>query len=193
MKNKRSLLILFSLLCLIQLLIPGIIVYKQEEILTHGKEYKFLLAPIDPSDPFRGKYITLSYKSNRYRVYGAERKKWKKGGQVYVRINVKRYYGFACIESISKTKPNSENSDDYFKAEIRHIINKKESNILILNFPFDRYYMNEFKAEKAENIYREMQLNDTENNNMYGVINIKNGKTSLKSIILNGKPIETQL
>jgi uncharacterized membrane-anchored protein len=58
---KKTILPLFALTCLAQWFVPAQMIYDQEQVLREGKTYHFKTAPIDPSDPFRGKYITLSF------------------------------------------------------------------------------------------------------------------------------------
>ena len=75
MKNKNIIIILFLLVALAQLFVPAQMIYNQEDILDTGKLVKFQCEPIDPNDPFRGKYITLNFKENRIKVKNF--KNWK--------------------------------------------------------------------------------------------------------------------
>ena len=62
MNNKRNLILLLLLVCL-QLFVPAKMIYDHEAILNKGKVFKFKTAPVDPSDPIRGKYITLQFEA----------------------------------------------------------------------------------------------------------------------------------
>ena len=53
--------ILFGLGMFFLLAYPTYLIYEQENILASGTIYKFPLAPVDPYDAFRGKYLALSY------------------------------------------------------------------------------------------------------------------------------------
>ena len=60
-------------------------------------------------------------------------------------------------------------------------------NRLTVDFPFDRYYMEESKAIEAERTYRESQL-DT-NQVAYALVSIKDGESVLKDVLIDGVPI----
>ncbi|MBD3630845.1 GDYXXLXY domain-containing protein [Cyclobacterium sp.] len=59
MANKKIVLPVFVLIALLQLYLPAKMILDREDILHKGKEYKFKTQPIDPNDPFRGKFIAL--------------------------------------------------------------------------------------------------------------------------------------
>lgn len=42
-----------------QLLLPGYLVYRHYSTLSQGESFKFEVAPYDPYDPFRGRYVAL--------------------------------------------------------------------------------------------------------------------------------------
>ena len=60
MKTKYTLL-LFALVAIAQAFVPLKMIYDSEKIQHEGTVYKFRTQPIDPTDPFRGKYITLKF------------------------------------------------------------------------------------------------------------------------------------
>ena len=60
MKTKY-IFILFVIVALIQLFVPAQVILQQESVLETGNVYRFKTQPVDPNDPFRGKYITLNY------------------------------------------------------------------------------------------------------------------------------------
>ena len=61
---KKMIMVLFAVMCLAQWIVPGKMVYDSENTIAEGTLYKFKTAPIDPSDPMRGKYITLKFQEN---------------------------------------------------------------------------------------------------------------------------------
>ena len=61
MDTKKIIFPAFILLVLVQLFVPANMILEQEDILKNGTPYKFKTAPIDPYDPFRGKYVWLGY------------------------------------------------------------------------------------------------------------------------------------
>lgn len=178
MNNKKILIPVFILVALAQLFVPAKMILDREDILDTGKEYKFKTSPIDPYDPFRGKYITLRFDDNTFEIQNDE--EWNSGETVYVLLTSDSD-GFAKIESVSKEK--IANSPDFVKAKVDWV-NGLELNI---DYPFDRYYMEESKALEAEQEYRASQI-DT-NQVTYALVSIKDGDAVLKDVLLDGVPI----
>jgi uncharacterized membrane-anchored protein len=73
---------LFIAMCLLQWLVPAKVIYDSENLLREGIQYRFRTLPIDPSDPFRGKYITLNFEANSITL--RDRADWKAGEVVFV-------------------------------------------------------------------------------------------------------------
>jgi len=67
-RNKIILLVLFLIMVAAQIYVPASMVGFNEDIVQNGKEILLEVAPIDPNDPFRGKYITLNFKYNEVDV-----------------------------------------------------------------------------------------------------------------------------
>ncbi|MCK0148172.1 GDYXXLXY domain-containing protein [Arenibacter sp. F26102] len=181
MTNKKILLFVFILVALVQLYTPAKMIIDREDILHRGKEYKFKTEPIDPSDPFRGKYITLRYKEDTIEIKNEA--EWLRGESIYVSLTSDNE-GYAKIRSVSKEKRT--NNQDFLKTKVSYVTDNG-SNKLTIDYPFDRYYMEESKAYDAELTYRESQL-DT-NQIAYALVQIKDGEAVLKDVLINGVPI----
>jgi uncharacterized membrane-anchored protein len=180
--NKRNLVIIaFVAVALLQLYVPAQMVAGQEDILITGKEFRFRSAPVDPNDPFRGKFITLRYDANKFRI--EDDSNWKYHDRVYVSISADKD-GFVKIDAVSKTRP--EDGSDFVKAEVSYIVQGEHE--LNIDYPFDRYYMTETKAPEAENIYRESEADTSQV--AYGLVAIKNGEAVLKDVMINDTPIK---
>lgn len=178
MKNKKILLFAFLLVVIAQILIPSKMIYDQEVILDKGTVFKFETAPIDPNDPFRGKYITLHYKANTFEVLNGD--DWEKNENVFV-ILTEDVNGFAKIQSLSKVKPLE--SVDFVHAKINKSLFTKKNKIIV-DYPFNRFYMKETKARNAENVYREASKNNKKN--AYALVYILDGKTVLDDVVIDG-------
>ena len=159
MMGKKIRITGFVLLALVQLLIPARMIWEQEHILKKGTEYKFKTAPVYPNDPFRGKYITLSYEASSFNV--ANEMDWEYGQTIYVVLTTDQK-GFAKIASITSEVP--------------------------IGYPFDRFYMEESKAQPAEITYRNSQRDTT--TTTYALVRVKNGKAVLKDVLIDGVPIK---
>lgn len=180
--DKKYTLLAFGLLAIVQLYAPAKMILDREVILDEGKAFKFVTAPIDPSDPFRGKYVALSFKDNNYIV--ANDSLWKSGETVYVTF--KDSLGFAKINAVLKDKP--QGTTDYLKTTINYVLSYQKPYRLDINFPFNRFYMEESKAPKAEKAYAETSSDSTKH--AYAIVHIKEGDAVLKDVILDGIPIK---
>ncbi|MGK0379950.1 MAG: putative membrane-anchored protein [Patiriisocius sp.] len=181
MISKKILLSVFILVALAQLFVPAKMILDREDILETGTEYKFKTEPIDPNDPFRGKYINLNYKEDAIEIQNEM--EWLRGETIYVFLTTDNQ-GFAKIQSVSKENPNNEQA--YLKTKVDYVTSNG-SNKLTLYLPFDRYYMEESKAYDAELAYRESQV-DT-NKVAYALVIIKEGEAVLKDVFIDGVSI----
>lgn len=179
--NKKIAIPAFFIMVLAQLYFPAQIIFNSEKIYREGKEFLFRTAPIDPTDPFRGKYIVLSFEETSARVSNAV--DWNYGDPVYVNLGTNER-GFATIQSLSKDKP--EKSEDYVKAYVSYVSGDSAAHVTI-RYPFDRFYMEESKAYGAEIIYNE-SLRDTAQVT-YALVAVKNGNAVVKDVVINGVPV----
>ena len=181
MHNLKILLPVFILMALVQIFVPAKMILDREDVLQTGVAYKFRTAPIDPNDPFRGKYVALNFSDNTFEMDSDQ--KWESGQPIFVMLE-NDPSGFAKIQGVSQEKPS--NDVDFLKANVSFISGEK-NQILNIYYPFDRYYMEESKAEKAEEIYFESQI-DT-NQVAYALVHIKNGQAVLKDVMINDTSI----
>lgn len=179
---KKILVVAFPLMCLAQWFIPGKMIYDQEATLNHGTVYKFKTQPIDPTDPFRGSYITLNFESSI--VVVDDSKEWRRGEEVFVTLK-NNSGGFAQIDSISRTIPQGR---DYFAAEIEYVSDYETPYTVRLTLPFQRFYLEESKAPEAERLYWEALQNDS-SQVAYAVVSIQNGNAALKDVMINDRSI----
>ncbi|WP_396601961.1 GDYXXLXY domain-containing protein [Algibacter sp. R77976] len=168
--------ILFIVIALAQLFVPAQMIFNQEAIIETGTVYKFKTQPVDPSDPFRGKYITLNFEQNTFVTTDSI---WKRKDKVYVYFETDSL-GFAKVNQVSKAPLSVMN--DFIVADVSWY-NKREQ-ILNFNLPFNRYYMEETKAYDAEVAVRDSQR-DSLPNNTYALVFIKNGEAVLNDVIIN--------
>ena len=180
MNSKKIIILAFILVTLVQIYVPAKIILDRAIVLRSGKEFKFKTAPIDPSDPFRGKYINLNFNENTVEIQNKEN--WTNGETVFVLLATDSN-GFAKIRSVSKVKPLD--NQDFLKAKVDFII--YDGSKLSIEYPFERFYMEESKAYDAELTYNRT-LRDT-SQLTYALVNIKNGESVLKDVMINGIPI----
>lgn len=173
--------ILFIVVAVAQLFVPAQMIFNQESIIKTGTAYKFKTRPIDPSDPFRGKYITLNYEQNSFVTTDSI---WERQDRVYLYLETDSL-GFAAINQVSKTPLNTEK--DYVVGNVSWY--NKRGQELYFNLPFNRYYMKETKAYSAEVAVRNNQR-DTIPNTTYALVYIKNGEAVLNDVIINAISIK---
>lgn len=181
MKTKY-IFILFIVVAFVQLAIPAQMIFKQEAVLENGVAYKFKTRPIDPSDPFRGKYITLDFDINSFKTKDSL---WERNEDILVYLATDSL-GYAKIDTISRSiLPN--NSKDYVKAKAYWYSNYSKS--VSIRFPFDKYYMKETKAYNAELAVRDRQL-DSLPNNTHALVYVNEGEAVLEDVIIDDMSIK---
>ena len=180
MKSKY-LFIIFVVIAVLQLFAPANMIYNQEHILKTGTLYKFKTQPIDPNDPFRGKYVTLSYELNSAKSRDST---LQKDDKILVYLE-KDNSGYAQVKAVSKTK--IENEKDFIEVKVDWY--NPYTNDVGFSLPFNRYYMQEFKAKPAENIYRKYNSVLDTINQTYALVSVKNGDAVLKEVYINDRPL----
>lgn len=177
--NKSIYITLLFLLFAVQLFVPAQMIYQQEDALDTGTAYKFKTQPIDPTDPFRGKFIILNYDMDSFET---EEDGWYDyNGNIFVYLKTDTE-GFATVKTVSKTLLDS--SDDYVIAESKY----NNSKTVNFDLPFNRFYMNENKAYDAEISVRKAQRDTTKT--CYGLVFVKEGTAVLENVFIDNKPIQ---
>lgn len=180
MNTKQISIIALIILALIQIYVPLQMILTKENVLRKGEEYKFKTIPVDPNDPFRGKYITLRYEQDMVDIYDTD--KWSKDDVVYAWFESDNQ-GYAKIENVSKNQP--VHVDFYIKTKVENVYANR--NKMRIEYPFNRFYMEESKAKAAEDVYRKYASDSSKTT--YAVVNIKDGEAVLKDVCIDGVPI----
>ena len=186
MKDKHYEILLLIIVMGIQLYIPGKMIYDNQRLMNIGREFRFLTTPRDPYDVIRGKYINLNYRNSVFKTDTTL--KWQRGESVYVLL-IKGENGYATIGSITREPPLS--THDYVKAELMYSLREGDSVKIGINYPFNRYYMDEAKATAAEDVYMDA-IRDT-SQLTYAVVLVKDGSAILKDVMIGKKPIDEKI
>ena len=183
--KKAALLLLFATF-LLQWIVPAKMIWEQERLYETGITYKIRTVPVDPNDPFRGKYITLRYDISNYTISDVSHlEPIQVNKQIYVQLE-EEGEGFAKISHLSDSPPNSKN---YLIARIQRFFRETDNTYHFrLSYPFETYFMEESKALKAEQLYRDALRNSDKKT--YGVVNISRGKAVLKDVQVDGISIK---
>ncbi len=190
MKKLWWLILLFGVMAAAQWYVPVRMITGSNRILKEGTPMKFRCAPVDPNDPFRGKYIVLQFEIDQYETDSSNR--FKTGQQVYIELK-EDSLGFARIDSIKNAPPPS--GKIYLKANIEYInrygANNKDKYEINFDLPFRRFYLEESKAPKAEDLYRKEPFDTA--GFTYGLVYLLNGEARIKDVIIRDTSILDRL
>lgn len=176
---KYFIIILFVVTIIAQWFVPISMIVGQENVLSDGKVFKFKTEPIDPSDPFRGKYIILRFSGTTFKTNSSQH--FQPAEEVFVEV-AEDEEGFARIHSVTREKPN--HTQNYFKAKVGYPISDTQVEI---EYPFDRFYLEESKAPEAERAYWEANRDTSQV--AYALVALKNGNAALKDVMVNDKSV----
>ena len=178
---KKLIIPVFIALAFIQWWVPARMIIRNETVLKKGVPYKFLTEPVDPADPFRGKYISLNFKADEFIFPGKH--EFTTGQEVFIALT-KDDSGYAKITWLSDKEPAS--GSEYVKAIISYVDydNRKKVHIA---YPFDKYYMEEYSAPRAEIVYR--KSNREIKNRTYALVKILKGDAVMEDVLINDTSI----
>jgi uncharacterized membrane-anchored protein len=177
--QKTLIIVAFVVLCGAQWFIPLKTIVDQETILSEGRLFKLQTEPIDPSDPFRGKYIILNFAERE--VILTDPQAWYGHEYMYITLADSAGYG-----RISRASLYEQEGDDCLRVRISYIDSGTPSRAVI-EYPFERFYLEESKASPAEQVYWESQSDSTKH--VYATIRVHNGRAALENVMINDRPI----
>jgi uncharacterized membrane-anchored protein len=175
----------FLLMVLIQWVVPGQMILQKEMVLHKGTSYKFRTAPVDPIDPFIGRYIILNFSEQSYDLPRGQKLDQDKPVFVTFKPNTS---GFAEIDKITVTEPER---NDYLRTHISRIEEENDRLSVIINYPFTRFYMEESKAPEAEIIYG-AGITDSLSK-VYALVSLYKGDAAIKNVYINATTITDML
>ncbi len=178
---NKFIVFLFGVMCIGQWVVPGMMIYNSETVIADGKVFKFKTEPIDPSDPFRGKYITLQFEAD-YMLF-EDSVRLQPGQKIFVEFNDDSL-GYATPVAIHEIEPETEH---YLQTRVDYVTNFRDNHRVQFDLPFDRFYLQESKASRAEELYREAQRDTTQV--AYALVTIGLGQAVIKDVIINDQPV----
>ncbi len=176
MFNKKIVIILFVLAAIIQLSVIAYTTFNKELLLSNGIEIKMKLTPVDPVDPFRGRFVSLNFDNTTINV--KNKKDWTPSEICYAVLE-KDDEGYYQLDNISKTEPSNEKV--FVKSYITFSGNKDDNKISV-RYPFSRYYMEESKAVNVEKILNELGQDSSKS---YIILKYKDGDVIVKDLIID--------
>ena len=181
--NKTWILPALLVLALVQLAVPIGMIVRRELTLREGKAFRFRTAPVDPYDAFRGKYVALAIEPQSVAVKESE--KYVRGQPAYA-VLAPGTNGFATVVRVEPRRPAV---GDYIAVRAEYDV--WAGGQLRLRWPFDRYYLNERDAPRAEQAYREHSRGGARD--AYVQVRVKNGFAVLEELYVGGKPVAEAL
>jgi len=181
MKAGKLILIVFVCVALAQLYVPAKMIRDNENILSTGTEFKFKTEPVDPSDPLRGKYIRLNFSLREFSP--KQKEVFEPGEKVYLSLG-KDSAGYASITHIAHNKPETA---DCISAKVTFASEYEGEYKVYFTLPFTQFYMEESKAEAAEQLSRQLQSDSSATT--CALVAVKNGQAVIKDVLINNKSI----
>ena len=182
--KKKWLVGLFAGLALIQLGVPASLIVNREVVLRTGRQFKFKVAPIDPYDAFRGRYVDLGFDRNE--APNPPRTSYKQGQKVYALL-AEDADGFAFFTGLSTARPAG---DSYLRTRIAFIRWQRDQTIgdmVHLQLPFDRYYTEEKAAPAVERAIPRSRAEGVKE--AYITVRVEAGQAVLEELYVEGESV----
>lgn len=179
--------LLLTLLILAQLAVLASMIRGKERILRDGEAFRFKTRPIDPADPFQGRYVALGFEDDHIPPIGLS------GGlryrePIYAALETGGD-GFARFTGWSRERPAAGAflRTRYLGASTRwDPATQQMTNVAFrIEIPFDRFYMDEAKAPRAEQAVRDA----TRSTNCWATVRILNGKAVVEDVFAQGQSL----
>lgn len=162
---------------------------EREWTLRKGEVFRFETAPVDPADILRGRYVALAFRANQVALgHGPA---VAEGDKVFALLG-KDDRGFARFTGVAHASPAPDMA--YIECRVRFV---DRGTTAMLELPFDRFYMNEKMAPKAEEIYRARNRWRTDeqgaDSETWASVRVRKGLATLENLYIDGKPVQQLL
>jgi uncharacterized membrane-anchored protein len=178
----------FGITATVQLAVPLSMISRREAVLRAGSEHRFQTRPVDPYDAFRGRYVALGFEHHSVAVTNADG--MERGRRVYVSLETDAA-GFSRPAGIAFSRPMS---GDYLKTRVEYVSGTSGEGIgtnVIVQMPFDRFYMNEEDAPATEAAFNTASRRDGAKP-AYARVRILNGMAVLEDLVVEDTPVRVK-
>ncbi len=169
---------LFAVLAVAQISVPVYMIWHRETTLHDGRQFRFQTAPVDPYDAFRGRYVALQMAQNSAPITGDEKFAFNQKVIAHLEEDDK---GFARIVKVTSEQPAGD-------AHVQCRVSTITDSLVFLQFPFDRYYMDEEAAPAAEAAYFAYSRREVQD--VYVTVRVKDGFAVVEELYIAGMPIK---
>ncbi len=185
---KRWSLLILAVVIAIQFAVTASLIAKHERVLRQGELHRFKTRPIDPADPFQGRYVRLAYEQDYVPGTKEHEPEPRRKERVYVSLSTDTN-GFSRLAGWSRTRPDAGTflklQYQYPKREWNRDTRTSTYKGLAFKLPFNRFYMEESKAPRAE---KEV-LTATRNTNCWATVRILDGVGLVENVYVSGQSI----
>lgn len=175
----RVRLALYAIVCLAQLGAAGFAIARHERTLATGERFLFRVAPVDPEDPFRGRYLQLGFLAARL-----EREAPAGGYERVYAVLERDADGFARFGALSAEAPVGR---PYLATRVAWTGPSR----IQLDLPFARYYEEESIARAADKALAEYAR--TGGAGAHVAVRVLDGHAVLEELYLGGVPLRERL
>jgi uncharacterized membrane-anchored protein len=186
-------------LSLVQLGAASWSIVRYERILASGTPFKIRTEPIDPADPFRGRYVAVRPAIVVAKPIAPELERLLQsspagdGVKTYVTLAADPD-GFARVADVVRERPATGGYLEIDGVSPNHAPRADkpgefEVTGYTISFSFNRYYMNEAAAPMAEAKYAEASRRNAEARAWLNV-RVKDGTAVIEGLVIDGVPIE---
>jgi hypothetical protein len=174
----------FGVACVAQWAVPLASIRAREEVLERGAVVRVAVMAPDPFDPLRGRYLRVNPKESEL-VLAPEVSHLTAGKKVWVQIE-KGSDGLHHLGGLTEKRPDA---GDYLPMILRRAWNRSsDSGDKSLKFrvewPVDRFYVNEILAPKADEWLRE---NTRGKKTVVADLRLLNGTAVITDLELDGR------
>jgi uncharacterized membrane-anchored protein len=139
MKSRSVLWVVFAATCAAQLAFARGSLWRGETTLRSGAVYRFLTAPVDPVDPFRGRYVRLAFQPALVPVAGGA--ELSAGDTAYVELGVDEE-GFGELVRAHGSPPAADH--------LALAVHGASESLVTVQLPFERFYAEEGRAMQID-------------------------------------------
>jgi uncharacterized membrane-anchored protein len=174
----------FGLLCVVQLGVIGVQIWSYERILKEGEVYYFNVLPLDPYDAFRGRYVTLRFENaTKGPTHDGELRKNASKAYAILEHNENN-------DSVKEVRFSKPHESHFLEVNVYKSTTQKTdaSNLVYFSLPFDRFYMREDVAPKAETLLRARS-----GVKVKAKLRVLNGKGVIEDLMVGETPLSSYL
>ena len=169
-------LIIFGLAAIAQWAAPLSQIWTHEQVLAHGTLIKLKCTAPDPYDPLRGRFLAVRPEQGEATPQAGV--KPAEGTQVYVTLGTDGD-GLTTLQNALLEPPAT---GDYIALKTRYNYGEK----VRVEWPFDRFYVNEQLAPEADKWFAE---NLRSANGIIAEVRVLKGRAVLADLSFDGKPL----